>query len=174
MKSWTDLKLVAEPPAVAALPKDARGYPIPVFAKIMPDGTPDFTVLNERGWFDNVIKKRCAICGTKMSGLFALVGGPGSMESRIFVDGPMHKDCAEYALKACPFLAAPKFQYMRTHPEVKGVKITVNPEMSTERPEKFGLGITSGYVLQRHGQGVVVSAARWVSKTWWKNGVEQP
>lgn len=163
MKAWTDLHLIAEPPAVAALDKDARGYPIPEFATLYTDGSSDFKLIDNDKWFRCIQRKRCAICGGKIGGLFAFVGGPLSTKNRTYTDAPMHKDCAEYALRACPFLAAPKFGYDK--------KLQGYSELDPTRPDRYGLGITSGYEVIRLGNsGVALKAAPFVSLTWWERG----
>lgn len=162
-KAWTAQHSIAEPTAIAALEKDGRGYPIPAFATRYPDGRADFKIVDPEAWTLSVTKRRCGICGGKISGLFAFVGGPLSTKNRSYLDAGMHKDCAEYALKVCPFMAAPKFAYDRS---IEGM-----PELHTERPEKFGLSMTSSYQPEQLRSGaVVLRIAPPVSLTWWKFG----
>jgi hypothetical protein len=171
MKTWADLTLIAMPPDIAALPKDARGYPIPRSAVILPDGTPDFRTINQQVWAELLGKRRCAICGGKM-GLFTFVGGPKSVSTHSFIDGPMHQACAEYALAVCPFLAAPKFAYRKSAPEIAGLDVHVNEQMSTERPAYFGLAVTSGYKVHLYGGEYVIRPDMYVYTEWWKDGVK--
>lgn len=101
----------------------------------------------------------------------ALVGGATAIQHGLFVDIPMHVDCAEYAIKVCPFLAAPKFAYSRGKEEIEGVNVTVAASMSTQRPLIFGLGITrSRPFYTRNGPDVVIKVRSWESVTWWQNG----
>jgi hypothetical protein len=94
-------------------PKDARGYVIPYLVMIRPDGTPDFRVTDMDKWLDCYQRKACALCGVEMMGHYVyFIGGPLSVEgSLLFTDPPMHESCARYALKVCPFLAAPRAKY---------------------------------------------------------------
>lgn len=165
MKAWADLKSISLPLHMQSLARDHRGYPIPEFAAIV-EGQVDFRVVDPQRWFDCLTQKRCAICGKKMEGLATFVGGPMSMQHRMFNDAPMHHDCATYAMQACPMLAAPKFAYAK---HVGGVE--VNPNMSTERPEMFGLGMASMYQTVRQGQGLAIIVWKWERDIeWWKHG----
>ena len=168
MKPWRDLDTVLMPTRIARLPRDPRGYPIPV------------NVLNSKGVLDfratdpakmaRVIELRCcALCGEPLGARMAFVGGPKSMASRYFTDAPMHRDCAIYALQVCPFLAAPSFGYRKSVPEGMGV----NEAVSTERPEVFGLGICRGYTTGlMGGVHLVLRAAPFESISWWTAGEE--
>lgn len=167
MKTWTDLKLIAEPSGIARLPKDARGYPTPFTVQRMPDGVPDFRVIDPEKWAYAVTTQRCALCGGKAT-LFAFVGGPRSIERHTFTDAGMHKECAEYALKVCPFLAAPKFAYNRA--EIAGT--TVNEHVSTVRPDIFGLATASDYGVMNYKGEYVIYVGNYLSVAWWKDGVQ--
>lgn len=87
MKPWRDLDAVPMPARIARLPRDQRGYPIPV------------NVLNSKGVLDfratdpakmaRIIEQRCcALCGEPLGARMAFVGGPKSMASRYFTDAP--------------------------------------------------------------------------------------
>ncbi len=118
-----------------------RGMPIPFTTFVNPQTkVPDFKVTNERSWNVCVTRKQCGLCGQlllKNESYF--IGGDRSCTSGIFFDPPMHKECAEYAFKVCPFLACAK-GYSKAPPrEQKGYTIVVNPHMPTERPNKMGI-----------------------------------
>jgi hypothetical protein len=65
----------------------------------------------------------------------------------------MHRDCASYALKVCPFLAAPSFAYSQKLPD--GTVASEN--VSVNRPDRFGLGITRNFQPVRLGDGELCS-----------------
>lgn len=169
MEAWTDLSAIPMPLGVAALPIHLpSGYPVPAFVLVKEDGTVDFKVLDPARWADCVKRRRCAICGQKMRGLFAFVGGPLCAENHTYTDAPMHKECAEYAMRVCPFLAAPKYGYNKLR--VEGVRYKEN--VSTARPDKFALCVTSNYWAMEYNGEVILRADMWVSVDWWRHGVK--
>jgi len=158
------------PPRVAALARDARGYPIPYTARYDQGGMPDFRAIDSAKWMRAVRTRCCGICGEPLGGRVAFVGGPQAMQNRLFTDLPMHRDCAIYALKVCPMLAAPKFAYTRAI----GVGTGVNEHVSTVRRERFGLGVTRQFELAQLGTEIVLHAGLFESITWWAHGAEVP
>lgn len=163
MKPWLDLNTVSMPARIAALDRDARGYPKPFGT--MPD---DFRVINMANWARAVRDRLCGICGHGIGVHIAFVGGPGSIKHRTFTDLGMHRECAEYALAVCPFLAMPtSFSYART----KGEGTTTLEDVSDVRPDKFGLGVTKTYEYGLTPQNTpAILAGRWGSLTWYRHG----
>jgi hypothetical protein len=53
-------------------------------------------------------KRRCWLCGEPLGQYLAFVIGPMCAVNRISSEPPSHKDCAEYAVRACPFLRQPR------------------------------------------------------------------
>lgn len=173
MKTWKDLNSVNTPDRVAALQKDERGYPIPHTVQ-WANGKPDFRVIDQVKWIDAVSSCKCGICGEKIEGQMAFTGGPLSIQNRLFTDLPMHKECAEYALQVCPFLAMPKFGYL----DKAGYKMPVKvmSAVSNDRPDKFGLGMTDGFRVARighAGEDIAIWANEFTSVEWWINGERQ-
>lgn len=160
------MSLIETPVRIAQMKKDARGYPIP-FTVLWKDGVPDFRVIDPQKWADALSAKRCGICGGFLGAHIAFVGGPLSIENRLFTDLPMHRDCAIYALKTCPFLAAPKFSYAKNHDE----QFAVNAHVSINRPERFGLGMTKKFTVVSLQQGdMALHAAPFTSIEWFDVG----
>jgi hypothetical protein len=168
-RTWTDLSLIEQPERIARLARDVRGYPIPFVAEFDDQGNPDFRALDMKKWTHAVNTKRCGICGQPLGGRMAFVGGPLSMANRLFTDLPMHRTCAEYALRVCPFIAAPKFAYS---PKVEGVRVATS--VSDTRPERFGLGISRGFsVAQLPSGDIVLHAKPFEEITWWREGRQE-
>lgn len=154
------------PSRIASLPRDRRGLPIPHTVAWV-DGAPDFRVIDPIKWDRAVCFRRCGICGDVLGHKVAFVGGPGSIGNRLFTDLPMHRDCAIYALRTCPFLAAPKFSYAKRPPsDTRTIEV-----VSEQRPDTFGLGITRGFKPVRlRGGEVVLMADPFLSVEWWRLG----
>jgi hypothetical protein len=168
LKTWIDLEKVETPERIASMKKDARGYPIPHSVKWY-DGVPDFRVIDPEKWEDAVIAKRCGICGGFLGAHMAFVGGPLSMENRYFTDLPMHRECAIYALKTCPFLAAPKFSFAQKFTQ----EVQVSTAVSDKRPERFGLGIAKKFKVVQLPQGdIALHADPFKSIIWFEKGVQ--
>lgn len=167
MRTWIDLADIEMPQRVTDLARDTRGYPIPYTVKYDNNGLPDFRVIDVDKWHRAIKARCCGICGITLGGRIAFVGGPVSIANRLFNDLPMHRDCAEYAMRVCPFIAAPKFMYARMLPE--GTQ--VNEHVCDERPDQFGLGISRGFeVVQLAGGVLALHAHTFESVEWWKHG----
>lgn len=109
------------PPAVAARPRDARGYPV---LAITPwsNGTPDFAVTSTARILVCAVERRCSICGTALGKgpVWRVVSaeeaaaikrvadaGSGYANSAPTVEPPGHRACMFYAAIVCPYLARP-------------------------------------------------------------------
>lgn len=136
----TDIEI---PRRLRARPK-WRGFPVPYLVLFI-DGTPDFRITDDKKW-DNVVNFRlCQLCGEKLGVHIFFIGGPKTHESRLFYDPPMHKDCAEYAVKVCPFLARTEWEYSTRPLPEGGYRVETVNECDRVRPEKMGLFRTDGY-----------------------------
>jgi len=136
------------PRRVAALPRDRRGLPIPAIVLRDGNGDPHFT-MNDAHVAERLAREGgCGICGEQLGAFKCFVGGPGSAfhpEGRYF-DGPVHLDCAEFALRVCPYLAG---SYVRRigertlRPEsipAGAVLIAEDPTVHAPQPAVFVLG----------------------------------
>jgi len=160
------------PARLARRPKDARGYPIPAGVLVDEEGKPDFRVTDIRKWVALAESRCCALCGEPLGRHLAFVGGPLAHQNRFFTDLPMHRECAEYALQVCPFLAAPNFRYAESVRPGPGIaQLTTSDLVVPERPEKFFLGVTRSFQLVQGPDGTVLAyAAAWEQVTWWQLG----
>lgn len=110
---------VPMPANVARLPRDRRGYPVPWFVAWLDDdgaavpageGTPDFRVMKPFAVVAAVGQSLCWVCGRRLGRHAAYVVGPMCAVNRTSAEPPSHRDCAEYAARACPFLVRPAMQ----------------------------------------------------------------
>lgn len=86
------------------------GYPIP-FTTFVHEGRPDFRVTDMQRWEECANMQLCGICGKKLGEFCYFIGGPQTLEYRMFFDPAMHKPCAEFSSKMCPFLNGRKTEY---------------------------------------------------------------
>lgn len=116
----SDLRIRPElpplPERMRHLPVDDRGYPVPWFVVWQDDdgkpstrgeGRPDFRLQMEGALAEAWNGKRCWLCGGRTGRFVAFVIGPMCALNRVTGEPPSHRDCADYAAKACPFLTRP-------------------------------------------------------------------
>lgn len=87
-------------------PFDDRGYLIPWFVDYV-DGKPDFRTMDPHKWRLAIMRKLCWLCGGILGVHKVFVIGPMCAINRTSSEPPCHRECAEYAVKACPFLVRP-------------------------------------------------------------------
>lgn len=106
----TDLRpeLPDPPRRIARLPVDDRGYPVPWFVAWVGDPPkPDFRVIGEGKMLEAIRFSKCWICGDELGKHVAFVIGAMCAVNRVSAEPPSHRECAEYAVRACPFLVRP-------------------------------------------------------------------
>jgi len=91
---------------IKQLPVDHRGYPVPWFVKWI-EGKPDFRIMDEEKLVRAIRLNLCWVCGTQLGSYKAFVIGPMCAINRISAEPPSHRDCAEFSIRACPFLSRP-------------------------------------------------------------------
>jgi hypothetical protein len=113
---------------------DSRGYPIPFFVPII-DGAPNFKLLDERKQLECIEKRLCPICGKKLFKDYSyVITGPLGYNNKVVTDPPMHRECAEFSLKACPHMYFEKAERKKMSQEeaIQARKQHLALEKSTE------------------------------------------
>lgn len=170
------------PPRLRGLPLDHRGFPVPWFVAWVdgegrlgnegePDVAPDFRVVDTRKLLRAVRERRCWLCGKPMGRFLAFVIGPMCAVNRINSEPPSHRDCALFAMRACPFLARPRMRRNEIDlpPGMKpapGVHLEHNPGV-------MALWITTGFeiVEPAYGNaGVLFQLGKPTSLDWYCEG----
>lgn len=131
------------PAKMQSLLEDARGFPVPWFVK-WEAGKPVFEAADSDKWVRAVRGKLCWLCGQPLGAYCAFVIGPMCAVNRVSSEPASHRECAEFALKACPFLTRPAAK--RTSHKL--------PEHLRHKP--------AGFMVERN-PGV---ALLWVTKIW--------
>jgi len=156
-------------------PLDPRGYPIPWGVLIDSTGKAHFTINDEARRIMAIRNRLCPICGIRLWRALWFVGGPGSAlhEHGVYIEPPMHRECATYALKVCPYLAAPNYNKRiddRTMSAAERAKIPilVDPTLDDNRPAIFVLAMAhkmtitfNGYLRPHHP---------WQTIEFWRHG----
>lgn len=149
------------------LPRTAAGIPIPYFvAKV--EGRYDFRVMDVEKLPKAIRHRLCWLCGQPMGRMMCFVVGPMCVVNRVSAEPPMHRDCAEYALQACPFLTQPgRVRREAGLPEdrvMHGIPILRNPGVSA-------LYVTRSYqTFKPPGGGVLFDMGRPEEVAWWAQG----
>jgi hypothetical protein len=122
-----------------------KGFPVPFFAAVL-DGVPDFRIADSSKKSLCAIKRLCWICGQKIRypEKFCFVGGPICVRHRLFSDGPMHLECAVFALKVCPYLLhddakRADFEKLRDKLKKHSGRIVEEPGHAESHPDWFYL-----------------------------------
>lgn len=98
------------PHRIAALPIDpVRLLPVPWFVQWI-DGKPEWRVADGERFRRAINEKLCWVCGQKLGANLAFILGPMCAVNRVSAEPPCHRDCAEFSVKACPFLSRPAME----------------------------------------------------------------
>jgi hypothetical protein len=168
-------------PRLEKLPK-WKGFPVPFFVTWRVDNIPDFKVVNEANRVRCAKENLCWICGERLDYWIFFIGGPHACAHGLFVDGPMHRECANDAMAICPFLIgtmdyATHFDMSKIPHEVRFTGGETRA-VSQIPPEKVGLLRTRGFdiLLVQHPRDP--KAATWffkvknVSEITWRDRVQ--
>lgn len=142
------------PRSIARLPRDPRGYPIPFFA-LERDGVHDFAVVDSDRVVRCVTERRCGICGEKLAALGWFIGGPKSLAARRSFDAPMHLDCAQFSIAACPHLALQGARYRSARGVDSGEGTMVTEQVSDQKPDRYALMGTPRFSMNYASGGVI-------------------
>lgn len=162
------LRDIAMPIRMTRRPVDERGFPVPFFVAMV-DGKPDHRVADPSKFKRCVEGNVCWLCGDRLGVFVAFVIGPMCAVTRVSAEPPSHRDCAEYAVRACPFLSRPHAKRREPefeHVEAAGGPIQRNPGVSL-------VWVTRGYRMRRAkagNPGYLFDVGDPSSTSWWAEG----
>jgi hypothetical protein len=162
------------------LPRDWRGYPVPWIVQRDLTGRPFFVINDVERVAAGARRKLCGICGTKLEREAWLVGGPGGAfhEHGAFIDGPMHKACATYALRVCPYIAGRYTKRIDAALAKHGrwpahMRWLEEASMIPEQPPFFALARTRRVSFNRdEGKFRFIPERPWLAVEFWRQGVQ--
>lgn len=166
-------------------PRDPRGYPIPYIAMLDAGKRPHFTINDQRRTAEVIQKRGCALCGKPLER-----GGPDAgawftggaicfiHPNGAFLDPPSHRECGEYAVRVCPFLAAPHYGRRIEHRTLgdnalaPDMALVRDDSVRTARPPLFGFGQTATFSAVPGGSpgSTYLVADGWLQVEWWRHG----
>lgn len=154
-------------PRIAALRVSDRGYPVPFFVQWI-HGQPDFRIMDPAAMSACVDDDLCWICGQRLGRFKAFVSGPMCGVNRTSAEPPSHKDCGEWAVQACPFLARPNM--VRREDELSRKSMAnVAGTAITRNPGAVMVWTTTSFTIFDDGNGKpLFKMADPVSVSWWK------
>ena len=156
------------PTRMALLPRTPAGLPIPWFVA-WEGARYDFRVVDARKISPAVNRRLCWLCGQALGRMMCFVVGPMCVVNRVSSEPPMHRECAEYALRACPFLTQPSRErregggLMPLEPTMAGTAILRNPGVSA-------LYVTRSYTVAKVPGGVLFDMGPPEEVAWWSEG----
>jgi len=185
-----DFRTVPVPATMKDRPRDPRGYPIPWNVLVDSTGKAHFTINDESLRAMAIRERLCPICGVRLWRGLWFVGGPGSAlhQHGAYIDPPMHKECATYALRVCPYLAAPNYSNTKRidaktlSPEERAkIPVLIDNTTDPERPALFVLAMAlkmtvtynnylrphrpwHGMEFWRHGERLLHDAGMFIAK----------
>ena len=98
------------PERMKQLPVTEEGWPQLWFAGITKDGKPDLRCADSAKRMQAVMQNKCWLCGGELGVWKVFVIGPMCAITRTTSEPPCHRECAEFATIACPFLSKPRMQ----------------------------------------------------------------
>lgn len=100
-----ELNLPEMPEAIAALPRDERGYPTPWFTAEVNGSRSDLRIADGSKRVLAFNEHLCWVCGGALGKKdVVFVGGPMAVANRRFQDWASHPECARFSVAACPAL----------------------------------------------------------------------
>jgi hypothetical protein len=119
------------PERLKGRPVSERGFPVPWFVSFI-NGKWDFVNVDPRKIVEAYKRELCFLCGYKLGQYKAFVIGPMCSINRVSSEPPAHRECAEYAVRTCPFLARPNMRRnekaaLGKLEDVPGIGIEHNP-----------------------------------------------
>ncbi len=143
-------------------------YPVHYTVMRATDGTPDFKVIHEERRMECILDGLCALCGERLEKIKAFIGGEACMNNKIFLDPGMHKDCAYYAAKACPFLNSENREYASNPGKVeRDGDVHAIAKFEQRRPKRMAIMLAKSFdPIKLSDGGVYVLVSRVVSIDW--------
>ena len=155
------------PERMKHLPIDERGYPVPWFVGWIDKETPEFRSMDYKKFVRAVKEKLCWVCGNPLGRHLAFVLGPMCTITRTTAEPPSHRECAEWSVKACPFLSRPKM----VRREIEERDIQCAGQAILRNPGSTAIWMTRNYTPFGDGKGgVLLHVGDADEVTWWREG----
>jgi hypothetical protein len=145
-----------------------NGFPVPWFVAKVGDDY-DFRIIDPEKIYPATKKRLCWICGQKLGAYLAFPIGPMCAINRTISEPPSHRECAEWSIKACPFLAQRQDECRETHLPAS-VKEPAGISLKWQ-PGAVCLWVTKSYRVDPVANGVLFALGDPTEVQWFKAGV---
>jgi hypothetical protein len=158
---------IERPARIKKLPISETGFPIPHFVGEF-EGKRDFRVITIGRVAECHNRRLCWICGERLGQYLAFVIGPMCSINRVSSEPPSHRECAEYAVKACPFLSRPAMR--RNEDGLPALQEHSAGNAIAHNPGATLIWITKSYRPIRVHNGVLFEIGDPLETLWFKEG----
>ncbi len=148
-------------------PISDKGFPVPWFVANV-NGLPDFRVADPDKLVMAVKRKLCWLCGEPIGVHMVFVLGPMCSVNRTSAEPPCHLECADYAVRACPFLTKPGMR--RNEKDLPEESQEPGGTMIKRNPGVTGLWITKSYKVFRAPGGALFQIGDPERVLWFAQG----
>jgi hypothetical protein len=165
-------KVTPIPRRMLGLPRDERGFVVPWFAWHEDVGRPHISISDQEKWCEAVRRDRCWLCGQPLGVFKTFVAATINVVTRTVFEPPSHLDCAEYAMRVCPFLSNPAMrrrQHAERHVDQDCI-IGHAGQRPAPNPGVFVLWVTRSYTLGRLRDKLAITMGDPESVIWWTRG----
>lgn len=155
------------PDRIKRLPISPKGFPVPFFVAWV-DGKPDFRTADGEKLVQCVKRNLCWVCGQPLGQYKAFPIGPMCVINRNISEPPSHKECAEYSVRACPFLVNPATK--RNEKNVPDAAVEPGGIAIKRNPGVTCIWVTKDFRVRRDGNGVLFRLGDPISTDWYSHG----
>lgn len=161
------IRHIAMPDRFKRLPISDKGFPIPYFVGEF-DGKRDFRVVDPDHFVNCVKQRRCWLCGQTLGQYLCFVIGPMCSVNRVSSEPPSHRECSEYAVKACPFLSRPNMR--RNEGGLPPIELGAAGNPIAHNPGATLIWVTKKYRPFKVPNGLLFEIGDPVEVLWFKEG----
>ena len=146
-------------------------YPIH-FTVAIENGVPLFNQVSRLRQLEAAAKNLCHLCGQRLLAPYYFICSERDVKDKACKDGPMHLECAMYAIKACPFLANPDYTGKRpaiqdAGPSTAAALIAMDATGPVVRPSRIALCTANSYCLEdKKSQYPLFIVPDWLTVDW--------
>jgi hypothetical protein len=147
-----------------------NGFPVPWFVAEVSEGVYDFRLIGPGKLESAIRRKSCWICGQRLGAYLAFPIGPMCCINRTISEPPSHTECAEWSIKACPFLAQ-RQEYRRETNLPDGIK-EPGGIVIARQPGAICLWVTNKYDIWKVENGLIFKLGDPLQIKWFREGRE--
>jgi hypothetical protein len=156
------------PSRMSRRPISDKGFPVPWFVGKV-NGAWDFRAIDTPKIAQAYHRRLCWLCGEALGQYLCFVIGPMCSINRVSSEPPSHRDCAEYAARACPFLARPNMR--RNEKDLPGHLVDAPGIALEHNPGVTLIWITKSYrPISAGGRGVLFEIGEPIEAYWYREG----